>query len=693
MTNPLLELNGLPSFSAIKPEHVGPAIDLVLAENRAQIEALSALNEVDYASFAGVLEEIGDRLSRTWSPVSHLNSVCNSPALREVYNACLPKLTQYWTDLGQNEHLFGGYQALLAQPQLGAEEQKVVSDAVRDFRLGGVELKGDDRERYAKIALQLSKLAAKYGENVLDATDAWRKIVSDTDLRGLPEMELAAARAAGQARGERSCAISLEYPSYIAVMTYAEDRALRRETYEAFMTRASELGPHAGKFDNSALMDEILALKHEMAGLVGFTTFAELSLATKMAHTPDDVLTFLRALAAKSLPAARRELQELREFAREQLGIADLASWDSAFASERLRQARYAVSQEQLRPYFPIERVLAGMFEIVRRIHGIDVMEAQGWDVWHPSVRTFEVRRGDALIGQFYLDAYARENKRGGAWMDECRVRRRRADAGLQLPVAYLVCNFTAPLVDAQGVPAKPALLSHDEVTTLFHEFGHGLHLLLTRVERAPVSGINGVPWDAVELPSQFMENWCFDEESIALISGHYETGEPLPAALLARMLEAKNFQSAMMMMRQLEFGLFDMRIHHEYQPHEAGFIRRVLGEVRDEVAVLQPPDFSRFENGFGHVFGGGYSAGYYSYKWAEVLSADAFSAFEEEGVFNPATGERFRTTILERGGVVDPTDAFVAFRGRPPSEAALLRHSGIVVTPTSASGVASGAD
>ena len=685
MTNPLLEQNALPAFSAIKPEHVEPAMDQVLADNRKQIEALCALNEVDYESFAGVLEHIGDRLARTWSPVSHLNSVCNAPELRLAYNACLPKLTQYWTEMGQNTQLCSGYKALATQAGLREEERKVVADALRDFRLAGVDLKGEARDRYAAIALQLSKLTAKYSENVLDATDAWHKSVTEEQLRGLPPMALASARAAGLAREERDCVLSLEQPSYQAVMTYAEDRALRREVYEAYMTRASELGPHAGRFDNGEIMAEILALRHEMATLLGFKTFAELSLATKMAHTPDEVVQFLQALAEKSLPAALRELEELRAFAVDELGITDLSSWDSAFASERLRQARYAVSQELLRPYFPMARVLTGLFEIVRRIYGIDVIETMGWDVWHPSVRTFEVRRGGALIGQFYLDAYARENKRGGAWMDECRVRRLSA-SGMQLPVAYLVCNFTAPLV-ANGVE-KPALLSHDEVTTLFHEFGHGLHLLLTRVERAPVSGINGVPWDAVELPSQFMENWCWDKEAIALISAHHETSEPLPEALLQRMLDAKNFQSAMMMVRQLEFGLFDMGIHHEYQPNESGFIRRVLNEVRARVAVLQPPAFSRFENGFGHVFAGGYSAGYYSYKWAEVLSADAFSAFEEEGIFNARTGARFLNTILERGGVVDPATAFIAFRGRPPSEEALLRHSGIVVPGVNAAAV-----
>ena len=671
MTNPLLDVDALPAFSVIRPEHVEPAIDQVLADNRAQIEALCALNEVDYENFAAVLEQIGDRLAKTWSPVSHLNSVCNAPALRLAFNACLPKLTQYWTEMGQNDRLFAGYKALRGRAALTAEETKVVADAVRDFRLAGVELSGDARTRYGAIALRLSELTAKYSENLLDATDAWHKSLPEADLRGLPETALASARAAGAARGDSACVISLEQPSYVAVMTYAEDRALRREVYEAYMTRASERGPSAGVYDNGAIMDEILSLRHEMAALLGFASFAGLSLATKMAQTPAQVLAFLRGLASKSLPAARHELDALQTFARDQLGIADLSAWDSAFAAERLRQARYAVSQELLRPYFPVGRVLDGMFEIVRRIYGIDVVEVAGPEVWHPSVRAFEVRRAGLLVGQFFLDAYARENKRGGAWMDECRVRRRARD-GLQLPVAYLVCNFTAPLGD------RPALLNHSEVTTLFHEFGHGLHLLMTQVERAPVAGINGVPWDAVELPSQFMENWCYDPAAIALISGHHETGEPLPATLLTRMLEAKNFQSAMAMVRQIELAMFDMRIYDEYQPGEAGFIRRVLHEVRAEVAVLPAPDFARFENGFDHIFSGGYAAGYYSYKWAEVLSADAYSAFEEEGVFNPATGERFRSTILARGGVVDPADAFIAFRGRPPSEAALLRHSGI---------------
>ena len=451
MTNPLLEQDDLPMFGAIKPEHVGPAIDLVLADNRAQIDALSAMNDLDYDGFAGVLELLGDRLAKTWSPVSHLNSVCNAPALRLAFNACLPKLTQYWTEMGQNDRLFAGYKALRGRAALSAEETKVVADAVRDFRLAGVELSGDARTRYGAIALRLSELTAKYSENLLDATDAWHKSLPEADLRGLPETALASARAAGAARGDSACVISLEQPSYVAVMTYAEDRALRREVYEAYMTRASERGPSASVYDNGAIMDEILSLRHEMAALLGFASFAGLSLATKMAQTPAQVLAFLRGLASKSLPAARQELDALQTFARDELGIADLSAWDSAFASERLRQARYAVSQELLRPYFPVGRVLDGMFEIVRRIYGIDVVEVAGPEVWHPSVRAFEVRRAGLLVGQFFLDAYARENKRGGAWMDECRVRRRARD-GLQLPVAYLVCNFTAPLGD------RPAL-------------------------------------------------------------------------------------------------------------------------------------------------------------------------------------------------------------------------------------------
>jgi oligopeptidase A len=670
--NPLLATDGLPAFEQILPEHVEPAVDAVLAANRARIEDIVGRNDIDFPSFAGELEEIGDRLSKVWSPVSHLNGVKNSDALRDAYNRCLPKLTEYWTQMGQDARLCAGYKALEARTDLTEEERRVVEHALRDFRLAGVDLASPKRERFAAIALDLSRIGAKFSENVLDATKAWKKRVTAADLRGMPDMAIESAREAASSRGEEGLLLTLDLPSYLAVMAHAETRELRREMYEAYMTRASEVGPNAGQFDNAPLIRELLALRREQAQLLGFESYASYSLVTKMADTPERVLGFLYELADRSLPSARRDLEELNDFARSELGLPEVTSWDAAFASEHLRRARYDISKEALRPYFPIERVLQGLFTIATRLFDIEIAEVHGWQRWHDSVRCFDVRRGGELVGRFYLDAFARENKRGGAWMDECRVRRE-TTAGLQLPVAHLVCNFAPP------VGGRPALMTHDEVNTLFHEFGHGLHHLLTRVSRAPLSGINGVPWDAVELPSQFMENWCWDRESIGLLSAHWETGEPLPSLLLDRMLAAKNFQSAMFMVRQLEFGLFDMRIHHEDPAGDPGFVRRVLQEVRQRVAVLMPPPIARFENSFGHIFSGGYAAGYYSYKWAEVLSADAFSAFEEEGVFSREAGARFRSAILERGGVVDPEAAFVAFRGRAPEQTALLRHAGIL--------------
>lgn len=675
MSNPLLENQTLPAFSRIQPEHIEPAIDAQLARCRAEIARLTQSVEVPtWESVIEPLEECDDDLGRVWSPVGHLNGVLNSEALRAAYNACLPKISDYGTEVGQNEALFRAYRAVAAQEHLDSVQRKLLENALRDFHLSGVDLPAEKKERYRAISQELSRLTSTYSENVLDATNAWSLLIEDESrLAGLPESARALARQSAREQDKDGWLFSLHMPSYLPVMTYAEDRELRYAMYEAYGTRASDQGPHAGRWDNSDIMEQILALRHELAQLLGFANYAERSLATKMARTPDQVLDFLNDLAERSLPQARRELAELEAFAREHHGIERLEPWDIAFYAEKLRVHRYQISQEELRPYFPLPRVLAGLFEVVRRLFGIRIQEVSDFETYHPDARFFAIR-DDAtgvLLGQFYLDPYARANKRGGAWMDVCanRLRTSRRD---QLPVAYLVCNFTPP------VDGKPSLLTHDEVVTLFHEFGHGLHHLLTQVDYPAVGGINGVPWDAVELPSQFMENWCWERDSLDLFARHWESGEPLPEQLYERMIAAKNFQSAMQMVRQLEFSLFDFRLHHEYDPARGGRIYEILESVRERVAVVRPPAFHRFAHSFSHIFAGGYAAGYYSYKWAEVLSADAFSLFEERGIFDAETGRAFRRQILEKGGSEDAMVLYVNFRGREPSIDALLRHSGI---------------
>jgi oligopeptidase A len=674
MSNPLLEQTGLPEFSRIRPEHVVPAIDTLLAENRQRIAAL--LEETpapDWANLVEPIEEWEDRLERVWSPVSHLNSVMNSEALREAYNACLPKLSEYGTEMGQNRRLYEAYRAVAETETLDAGQARVLENALRDFHLSGVDLPPAKQQRFREISLELSELTSKYADNVLDATNAWSKQLDDiAALAGLPESALELARQTAEQRGEPGWLITLDYPSFQPVITYADDATLRREVYEAYQTRASDNGPHAGRFDNTELMDRILALRHEQAQLLDFASYAERSLARKMARSTDEVLGFLHDLAARSRPQAMRELDELREFARREHGADDLAPWDIPYYSEKLRQHRYAITQEEVKPYFPHTRVVPGMFEVVGRLYGVSFQAVDGVETWHPDVRFYEIRDLDgSLRGQFYLDLYARQNKRGGAWMADCQSRLK-TDRTEQIPVAYMTCNFTPP------VGGRPALLTHDEVETLFHEFGHGLHHMLTRVDYSAIAGINGVAWDAVELPSQFMENFCWEREALDLFAAHYETGERIPDALLERMLAAKNFQSGMAMVRQLEFALFDFRIHCEYDPQRGGRVYEILEEVRDEVAVIRPPAWNRFAHAFSHIFAGGYAAGYYSYKWAEVLSADAFSLFEERGIFDQATGQSFLHNILERGGSEDAMALFVAFRGREPEIDALLRHSGI---------------
>jgi len=675
MSNPLLETHLLPPFSQIRPEQIEAAVDQLLADNRAAIDKLVAeLEEPDWDNLIAPLEAMNDRLSQAWSPVSHMNSVVNSDALRDAYNAALPKLSQYWTELGQNQGLFKAVEKLANSPryqQLSEAQRKVIDNHLRDFRLSGIALPEAQQQRFAEIAQRLSELGTKFSNNVLDATGGWSKLIEDeSELAGLPPMALAAAKQLAEAKEQQGWLLTLDFPSYFAVMTHADNRELRREVYEAFATRASDQGPHAGQWDNSEVMDELLSLRQEKAALLGFSNYAEYSLATKMAETTDQVVGFLTDLAEKSLPQAQKEYQELRDFAAEQ-GLDDLQAWDVTYYGEKLKQARYAISQEELRPYFPYDKVKSGLFAVANKLFDIEIEKVAEFDSWHKDAELYQISRKGELIARFYLDPFAREKKRGGAWMDECRVRRRLDDGALQLPVAYLVCNFNPPVGD------DPALLTHNEVTTLFHEFGHGLHHMLTRIESADVSGINGVAWDAVELPSQFMENWCYEPEALALISGHYQSGEALPQALLDKMLAAKNFQSGMLMVRQLEFSLFDFKLHLEYQSGKTD-IQQLLDQVRSQVAVVTPPAFNRFQHSFSHIFAGGYAAGYYSYKWAEVLSADAFSRFEEEGIFNIDTGSAFLHNVLEMGGSREAMDLFKAFRGREPQVDALLRHSGI---------------
>lgn len=675
-SNPLLDLSGLPRFGAIRPEHVTPAVDQVIAQNRAARERLLAQPAFTWDNFAQPLEDMNERLSRLWSPVSHLNSVMNSEGLRQAYNENLPKLSEYYTELTHDERLYAAYKQIAAAPAfdtLSAAQRKIVENTLRDFRLGGAELPPAKKARFKEIQKELSTLSSTFSENVLDATQAWDlRIVDEHDLSGLPDDARALARQSAEEQGIAGWRFTLEQPSFLAVMTHADNRDMRRLMYEAFVTRASDQGPNAGKWDNTPLILKILRLRREAAALLGFGTYAKYALQTRMAKQVPEVLAFLHDLAARAKPAAHRDFEELAAYARAEHGIQRLEAWDVAYYSEKLQHARYHFAQEDVRPYFPATRVVPGMFRVVERLYGIRIDEVREVETWHPDVRFFEIHdRTGELRGRFYLDLYARSKKRGGAWMDDC-VHRKRTASGVQVPVAYLTCNFSPP------VDGKPALFTHDEVQTLFHEFGHGLHHMLTRIDHVGVSGINGVAWDAVELPSQFMENWCWEREALDLISGHFETGKPIPSTLYERMYAAKNFQSGMQSVRQLEFALFDMQLHTEFDPDGAETVQDVLDAVRREVAVIFPPVFNRFQNGFSHIFAGGYAAGYYSYKWAEVLSADAFSKFEERGIFDASTGREFLENILEQGGAHDPMELFVRFRGRKPTIDALLRHTGL---------------
>lgn len=675
--NPLLGDYQLPPFAEIQPEHIVPAIEQRITVCKDTIEQVLEKGTYTWNDLVAPLEEVDDLLERSWSPVSHLNAVVSSNALREAHDACLPLLSEYGTFVGQHEGLFKAFKALHESEhfaQLSEAQRKVVTDTLRDFELSGVALPTADKQRFAEIQAKLAELSSQFSNHLLDATDGWHYLVTDAErLAGLPESAVEAAAAAAAENDQQGWRFGLSMPSYLPVMMYADDASLRKELYQAFTTRASDQGPQAGQFDNSAVMTEIMALRHEMAQLLGFANYAELSLATKMADSPAQVEQFLNDLAVRSLPQARADYAEVVAFAQQHHQVDALEAWDLAYYSEKLKQNTYAISDEELRPYFPEQQVLKGLFSIVKNLFGIQVEEQAVPSSYHDNVRYFEIRDSNGDVrGSFFLDLYARSGKRGGAWMAECAVRRVTQQNRLQRPVAYLTCNFNKPVGD------KPALFTHDEVLTLFHEFGHGLHHMLTKVDVAGVSGINGVAWDAVELPSQFLENWCWEPEALAMISGHYETGQPLPPELLDKMLAARNFQSAMQMVRQLEFSLFDLRIHRDYSPEQGDQIQAILDQVRKQVAVRQPPSYNRFQHSFGHIFAGGYAAGYYSYKWAEVLSADAFGRFEEEGIFNRDVGQDFLTAILERGGSRDAMDLFKAFRGRAPEVDALLRHSGI---------------
>lgn len=684
MSNPLLEDLLLPAFDRIKPEDIEPAITALLDEHRALARDLARRSEPPtWESLMQPLEDKQDQLQRAWSPVSHLHSVADNEALRDAYNACLPKLTEHATALGQDEDLWRAYKALAASDEfagLSVAQRKIIENALRDFRLSGVELNQRDKERCKTLQKTLSKLQTRFEENLLDATHGWAKQVTDeARLRGLPETARALAAENAKRREQEGWVFTLEFPSYQPVLAYADDRALRQEMYLAYNARASDRGPQAGKWDNGPLMTEILSLRQELATLLGYANYAEYSLVKKMADTPAEVVAFLKELARRSKAMAEREMADLRAFAQQEHGMEELRAWDIPYYSEKLRQKLFDFSPEDLRPYFPAQQVIEGLFAVTGKLYGIRIEARTGVETWRPEVMFFDIRdAAGRLRGSFYLDLYARPGKRGGAWMDEC-VNRKLRNGVAQTPVAYLTCNFTPPVGD------KPALLTHDEALTLFHEFGHGLHHILTLVDYADVAGINGVPWDAVELPSQFLENWCWERESLDLFARRFDTGEALPAELLDKLLRARTFQSGMQMVRQLELALFDFRLHHERRGHDSADIQALLDEIRREVAVVETPADNRFQHGFSHIFAGGYDAGYYSYKWAETLSADAFSRFEEEGIFNAAAGRDFLHSVLEQGGTREPMDLFVEFRGRKPAIDALLRHSGIQPQPDGA--------
>ncbi|WP_319380559.1 M3 family metallopeptidase [Thiomicrorhabdus sp.] len=677
MSNPLFDLSGLPQFEKFHVEHIRPAVETLLAENRAEIQRLVEMEEEPtWENFIEPLEKIDNRFERVWGPIGHLDAVKNSDEWHQAYTDCLADISAYHSEIGQNAGLYKKFNALAQSEEyehFNLAQKKVIENALRNFRLSGIALPEAEQKIYREYAQELSQLSSQFGNNVLKSTQSWFKAIEDeSELKGLPESAMGLLQQLAQQKEVKGWCVTLDFPSYLAVMTHADNRSLREEVYRAFSTRASDQFEQL-EFDNSDIIEKIRELRHKKAQLLGFDNYAELSLATKMAESTEQVLGFLRDLAKKSKPQAQQELAELQAFAKQELGLDDLQPWDISYASERLKSARLSLSQEALRPYFPVETVLQGLFTITERLFGVRLQEKLGVSVWHKDVRFFELFNADnQVIGQFYLDLYARENKRGGAWMDSAVSRWRSSATELQKPVAYLVCNFTPPVGD------KPACLTHDEVTTLFHEFGHGIHHLFTEMEHLDISGISGVPWDAVELPSQFMENFCWEREGIDLMSGHIDSGEPLPESLFASLQQSRGFQSAMMMLRQIEFSLTDFELHAFYQPDEVESLGDLSQRIRQEVSVIFPPAYNRFMHSFSHIFAGGYAAGYFSYKWAEVLSSDAFSLFEEQGILNADIGAKFKNTILAAGGSIDPMTLFKAFRGREPQIDALLRHSGI---------------
>jgi len=686
-SNPLLDFSGLPRFDAIRPEHVTPAIEQLIADARQVVQQLEApADSVSWDSFVVPLEEATEHLGRAWGMVNHLNHVMDTPELRAAYNENQPKVTEFWTELGQNEALFDKYKQLRASGEyetLTPARKRIVENALRDFRLGGAELPEKQKQRFAEIQEQQAALSTRFSENVLDATNDFKLLVEDeAELAGLPDDVKAAARAAAERDGKQGWQFSLHFPSYFPVLQFADNRELREKIYRANATKASEMGTvfsEVEKWDNTGNIAQLLKLRDEEARLLDFRSFADVSLEPKMAESPERVIEFLEDLARRARPYAEKDLAELRAFAKDELGIEEMQAWDATYASEKLREKRYAFSAQEVKQYFPEPKVVAGLFGVISKVFGVTISLDQG-PVWHPDVRFFRIERDGQLVGQFYLDLYARPGKGQGAWMDDARGRRMTTGGIVQTPIAYLVCNFTPPaMVDGQ---LQPSLFTHDEVTTLFHEFGHGLHHMLTEVDELSVSGISGVEWDAVELPSQFMENFCWEWDVLQGMTAHVKTGEPLPRELYEKMLAAKNFQSGMQTLRQVEFSLIDMHLHYDFDPNSQKSVQELVDEVRSKFSVLIPPSFNRFQHSFGHIFAGGYAAGYYSYKWAEVLSADAYAAFEEAleagGGALDETGKRFHREILSVGGSRPALESFKAFRGREPQIDALLRHNGM---------------
>ena len=676
ITNPLLNTEELPGFSKIDPEDIYDTVKSIIDDNENTIDSLLQIQQdkLTWNTLQEPIDQINNKLNNAWSLVNHINSVANTPALRSVYNSCLPLISDHATKIGQNSKLYNAYKTIKNSDyfsDLPFAQKTVINHQLRDFKLAGVGLSSTKKNKFREITTRLSEAMNNFANNVLDSTMAWTKLISDKNkLSGVPESVLKHAQKLAKEKHNKSgYLLTLDAPCYIPIMTYCDNRALRQEIYKAYCTRASEQNSY--EYDNSLLLAEILKLRHEMASLLNFNNYAEYSLATKMADTPETVIEFLNSLVKQCKPKAEQELKGLERFSRENLNIPDLKSWDINYCSEKLQEHLYNISQEELRPWFPINKVLEGLFNISNKLYGISIRQMEDLiDVWHPDVLLFEISQEKETIAYFYLDLYARENKRGGAWMDECRTRMK-SNNTLQLPIAYLVCNFSNPIND------EPALLTHEEALTLFHEFGHGIHHMLTKMEYLDISGINGVPWDAVELPSQFMENWCWRQEALPMFSGHWKTSEPISSDTLQKLINAKNFNSAMSLLRQLELGLFDIMLHKNYSPDI--HVQNILNEIRNQVAVIIPPEFNRMQHSFTHIFSGGYAAGYYGYLWSEVLSADAFSRFEHEGIFNPETGKSFLKEILEQGGSSDPMDLFLNFLGRKPSPDALLRHRGII--------------